>query len=106
MTTDCRNTDGDPAEEMLAQAEELIWKLLDDNLTEEDVPHLEQMLRQHGSVRDLYHDCVQLHADLAGHFAKIPKLEIAELIETLDSPVLGALGDALPEIDAGPPVID
>jgi len=105
MTTDNQDSFGS-ADELLAQAEELIWSLLDDNLPKDGVLRLEEMIKQHGNVRELYLDCVQLHADLTGHFAEAAKLNIPELS---DSPVLRSLGDAMPGVagvDAGPPVTD
>ncbi len=108
MTADNQDSHGS-ADQLLAQAEELIWSLLDDNLPEDGVLHLEGMIKQHDNVRDLYLDCVQLHADLAGHFAQVPKLNIPELSDSPDSPdspVLGSLSNATPGIDAGPPVTD
>ena len=77
-----------------------------DNLSENSALRLEEMIKQHDNVRDLYLDCVQLHADLTGHFAQDPKLNIPELSSSSDSPVLGSLGDAVPGVDSGPPVAD
>ncbi len=102
MTADNQDSHGS-ADQILAQAEELIWSLLDDNLPEDDVPRLEEMIKEHENVRELYLDCVQLHTDLTGHYAGAAKLNIPELP---GSPVLGSLGDAMPNVDTGPPVTD
>lgn len=91
----------DSSEELLEQAEEMIWNLLDDNLPESDAVQLETLIKEHDQIRELYLDCVQLHADLTGHFAKSPKLNLPP---TPSTPVLGSLGDALKGFDAGPPV--
>jgi hypothetical protein len=91
------------SEQLLEQAEEMIWNLLDDNLPEGEVKALESMLQEHEQVRELYLDCVQLHSDLAGHFGKTPKLDFPG---APSSPVLGSLGDTMRGIDAGPPVVD
>ena len=108
MTADNQDADGS-SDQLLAQAEKLIWSLLDHNLPEDDVPRLEKMIKQHDNVRQLYLDCVQLHADLTGHFSKHPQLNIPELLSASDppdSPVLGSLGEAMPGVDASPPVTD
>lgn len=105
MTADNQGSHS-PTDELLAQAEEMIWSLLDDNLPEADVPRLEEMIEKHESVRNLYLDCIQLHTDLTEHYAKVPKLNIPGLPGSTNSPVLGSLGDAVPGIDVGPPVTD
>lgn len=101
MTADNRGS----SEHLLEQAEEMIWNLLDDNLPEGEVKVLESMIQEHDQVRELYLDCVQLHADLSGHFGKSPKIDLPGSPST---PVLGSLGDInfMPGIDTGPPVAD
>jgi hypothetical protein len=105
MTSDKQNS-RNATDELLAQAEEMIWSLLDDNLPEADVPRLEKMIKDNGNVRNRYLECVQLHADLSGHFGGGAELSIPELPASSNSPVLGSLGDALPGVDTGPPVTD
>jgi hypothetical protein len=105
MTADNQNS-LNATDELLAQAEEMIWSLLDDNLPEADVPRLEKMFKDNGNVRNRYLECVQLHADLLGHFGRAAKSGIPELPASSDSPVLGSLGDAVPGVEAGPPVTD
>ena len=56
-------------EDLLSEAETLIWALLDDQLEEVDVARLEQLLTSHESVRRRYAECVQLHVDLTEHFS-------------------------------------
>ncbi len=91
------------SEQLLEQAEEMIWNLLDDNLPEGDVQLLETMIQEHDQVRELYVDCVRLHTDLSEHFGKTPQLELPG---APNSPVLGSLGDTMRGLDAGPPVAD
>ena len=92
-----------PSAELLEKAEQLIWNLLDDRLPAEDVPQLQTMIKEHDHVRQLYLDCVQIHTELVGHFAKEPKLELPDLPSP---PILGSLGDSLPGVDPGPAVTD
>lgn len=103
MTADNQDFSGS-ADQLLAQAEKLIWSLLDDTLPADDVQRLEEMIHKHDQVRDLYLDCVHLHADLAGHFARAGKANTAGPPVLPESPVLGSLGDVVPGMDAGPPV--
>jgi hypothetical protein len=105
MTADNQNLH-DSNDELLAQAEEMTWSLLDDNLSPAEVPRLEKMIEDNGEVRARYLECVQLHADLTGHFAGDAELNAPNLPASTDSPVLGSLGDAAPGVDAGPPVTD
>jgi hypothetical protein len=89
------------SEQLLEQAEEMIWNLLDENLPESDVAYLETLIKENDQVRSLYLDCVQLHADLSGHFGKLPQGEAPSAPST---PVLGSLGDVMRGFDTGPPV--
>ena len=92
-----------PSVDMLDKAERLIWQLLDDNLPEEDADELQTMIKENDFVRKLYLECVQIHTELLGHFAKKPKIDIPELSKP---PVLGSLGDSLPGVDTGPAVAE
>ncbi len=57
-----------PADELIDQAEEMIWRLLDDNLAGADFERLEQMLFELEPVRRRYLECVQFHVDLHNMF--------------------------------------
>jgi anti-sigma factor RsiW len=96
----------DSNDELLIQAEEMIWSLLDDNLPPAEAPRLEKMIEENGEVRARYLECVQLHADLTGHFATDTELKVPKLPASSDPPVLGSLGDIAPGVDAGPPVAE
>ena len=73
---------------MLEKAESLIWLLLDEQITEDDVRQLEQMMQEHEAVRRRYLECAGLHADLHQMLGKQP-----ELPPEIKSPVLGSLAD-------------
>ena len=61
----------DDSHEIMDRAEQLIWRLLDDQISDTGVLELEELLTQHQSVRQRYLSCVALHADLTGHFRAI-----------------------------------
>jgi anti-sigma factor RsiW len=58
-----------PADQMLAEAERLIWALLDDSLDEAEATQLTALMEENAAVRARYVECVQLHVDLSSHFA-------------------------------------
>jgi hypothetical protein len=57
-------------EQLLNEAESLIWAMLDDHIEDADLSRLTTMLEGHGDVRARYIDCVQLHVDLNEHFSR------------------------------------
>ncbi|MBD15131.1 MAG: hypothetical protein CMJ72_08190 [Planctomycetaceae bacterium] len=59
------------------------------------------MILDHEDVRKRYLECVQLHTDLTQHF-KVPPTE--DNTGSVQSPVLGFLGDNQPKSDSWPPV--
>ena len=91
-------------EELLDQAEALIWALLDDQIEPSDLKRLESLMREHQQVRERYINCVQMHVDLQQHF------DTADMPPKTDkfsgSPVLGSLGELRPGTDTWPPVSD
>lgn len=58
------------SDQFLDEAEQLIWSLLDDQLSEEGVLKLESLIREHISVREAYLNCISLHAELNDYFGK------------------------------------
>ena len=92
-----------PTEELMGRAEQLIWSLLDENISQDDKSELETMLQDHEAVKELYLNCVQLHTELLEHYGSLPK---AKLDNLPNSPVLGSLGDAMPGVDPGSPITD
>jgi len=51
-------------EELLNEVQELVWALIDDQATVEQVRRLEQLLLENEEARRTYITCMQLHADL------------------------------------------
>ena len=58
----------DVSSEIMVRAEHLIWRLLDDQISDDGTQELEELLNRHQSVRQRYLSCVALHSDLTGHF--------------------------------------
>ena len=54
--------------QLLEEAERLIWALLDEQINESDIKHLESLIQENQAVRNRYLQCVQIHADLYSHF--------------------------------------
>lgn len=75
------------SEQLLDEAEALIWGLLDENIDAASIQRLEKLLAN-AEVRQRYVQCVELHADLQDLFSE-PK-------EKPKSPVLGSLSDIFP----------
>jgi len=50
------------------EVQELVWALVDDHATDEQVRRLEQMLLNSGEAREIYIKCMKLHADLHTFF--------------------------------------
>ncbi len=90
-------------DELIDEAEQLIWALLDDRLEKADTVRLETLLKESEQVRDCYLECVQIHADLKGHFASD---QPAPLNDPPPSPVLGSLGELRPDSGTLPPVLE
>ena len=65
-------------DQLLDRAEQLIWNLLDDDLSEEAVFELESIFREQPSVREVYINCVQLHVTLAEHAGRASKIAFPE----------------------------
>jgi len=75
---------------LLDRAEKLIWSLLDDQITEEDVKRLEELIQKNDCVRFRYLECVQIHADLFAHYKAGPAAP-TPVQSPVQSPVLGTL---------------
>ncbi|MEN6452573.1 MAG: hypothetical protein ABFC96_18945 [Thermoguttaceae bacterium] len=57
------------------EVQELVWALVDDAATDEQVRRLEELLLENQEARQIYVTCMQMHADLQCLLgAKPPKL--------------------------------
>jgi len=93
MSADNQNS-LDNTQQLLDEAEALIWGLLDENIDAASTERLEKLLA-HNEVRQRYVQCVELHSDLQHLFND--KQEKQQ--ETPPkSPVLGSLSDSFPPI--------
>ncbi len=83
-------------DDRLAEAQELIWSLLDDQISDPDFRRLETMLQEDESIRQLYVQCVQIHVDLQSWFGeKMPAATPPATGLTFDLPLAGSGDTAL-----------
>ena len=86
--------DANCSDDRLTKAQDLIWALLDDQISDADFQSLETLLRHDEEIRQLYVQCVQIHVDLYSCCAG--KSEASYTLPTLgaslDLPTVG--GDA------------
>ena len=79
------------------ETQNLIWALLDEQISESDFQRLESMIREDEQVRQLYVQCVQIHVDLQQWFAEDPP--------SASGRALGAPLD-LPQLNGDSSVVD
>jgi hypothetical protein len=72
--------------------ENLVWAMLDEQISEQDFRLLDETLRDDEQARQLYLQCVQLHVDLANFYATKEKTPAR-------STVAPPLSISLPTID-------
>lgn len=77
-------------QQLLDEAEALIWGLLDENIDAADSQRLEKLMGNE-EVRNRYLQCVELHCDLRALFDE--KQDTTTDKTKPQSPVLGSLGD-------------
>ena len=104
MTSEDQNPNElSPAEQMLDEAENLIWALLDDHLEDADSARLTQLMETQPAVRARYVECVQLHVDLSMHYSD----RAAGAGPAGGTPVLpNLLPDGMPGVESLPRVTD
>lgn len=51
--------------------ESLTWKLLDENISEDEVRELERLMREDPACLEHYVNALQLHLDLQDHFSSM-----------------------------------
>ncbi len=85
MNTD-KNSLGQEDDQLLDEAEKLIWALLDERLEDADTKRLEELLQENERVRSRYLQISQMHANLYEHYGQGTQ-------STEKSPVLAFLGD-------------
>jgi hypothetical protein len=80
------NSLGQADDQLLDDAEKLIWALLDEQIKAGDAERLESLIKENEQVRDRYLKCSQVHADLYSHYQMGTPAE-----GKVQSPVLGTL---------------
>jgi hypothetical protein len=94
-------------QQLLDEAEALIWGLLDENIDAADSERLEKLMGS-DEVRKRYMQCVELHSDLQTLFDE--KRDTATDTKKPQSPVLGSLGSpgsvypGFPGVNVTPPM--
>ncbi len=76
-------------EGQLDNTQELVWALLDDQISDANFAELEERLLADKAARETYIHCVQMHADLTTHFSE-------KAGQQTGTPVLGFLGEGNP----------
>lgn len=92
--------DHDSEVTVLERVQELTWALLDEQIDDDEAKLLDNLLLSDDLARKRYVECVQLHCDLIGHFAK-PAVNAAG--SASGSPVLGFLSTGMPPMEAHVP---
>ncbi len=84
-------------DQLMDEAEKLIWAFLDDQIEEADAKHLEELIKKNEQVRCRYLNLVQIHASLYEDYSmrKQPGTQ---------SPVLSFLSDFSASEDAPSPL--
>ena len=52
------------AENLAAEVQEIVWALVDDHVTDEQIGRLEKLIAESDEARGTYVRCMQMHADL------------------------------------------
>ncbi len=62
--------------ELSDEVQELVWALIDEQATDDQIEHLEELLLENKDARQVYVMCMQMHADLhyllGGYRNKLP----------------------------------
>ena len=96
--------------ERLADFEQLVWALLDEQITDEEFRRLEQLIVSDDQARATYLQCVQMHVDLSDYYAKNQSAQSdsqddeSQASGPQRSPVLGFLGQGMPTMPIMPPM--
>lgn len=59
----------DDTQQLMEEVQQLVWAMVDDAATEEQVRRLEKLVTEHSAARRVYVDCMALHAELHCMFA-------------------------------------
>ncbi len=98
-------------DDLINEVQELVWALVDDQATDQQVRRLEELLLENQQARQVYVQCMQMHADL--HYmlsGKQPRLPIplqkkaAQPVEAKSRPPLPTV--ELPPAPASVPLFD
>jgi hypothetical protein len=85
---------------LLDEVEKLSWAWLDEQIDDAELERLEHLLATHAEARERHLCCVQMHLNLAEHFAVEPSDATNAANGIL--PVLGFLGEPIPPVNMPP----
>ena len=101
QSDDAGQTTGPDA--LVEEIEQLVWKLLDDQISISGLQRLEKVIREDPVARATYLDCVRMHVDLTEMFAQSAEAEGCPPTKS-PSPILTLLGEIPDEFGAAPPL--
>ena len=78
MNTNARSHD--KYDQLLDDAEKLIWALLDDRIEADDAVRIEKLLKESEQVRSRYRRCAEVHANLYEQYGKRPRADATALV--------------------------
>jgi anti-sigma factor RsiW len=99
------NATSDRPDERLADFEQLVWAMLDEQISDDDRNRLQQLIESDELARATYIECVQMHVDLQNHFAADAKEDRGSNespATAAKSPVLGFLNQGAPAMPLMP----
>jgi hypothetical protein len=62
--------DSDQVQLVKERVKELTWALVDEQISDDELPLLENLLLSDGLARSAYVECMQMHSDLLTHFSR------------------------------------
>lgn len=102
-TSDRIAAGSDPQDDAVAEeVHELVWAMIDDRITAEQIERLDQLVIRDPRARAAYTQCMHLHADLWSLFASPPDTEIGNAPQPVPPLVTGSLSG----LEMRPPVPD
>jgi len=78
-------------EDLRAEVQELVWTLVNEQATPEQISRLEELLANHEEARQAYVMCIQMHADLQCLFNEDLRNLIPSLKNPESSPLFGKI---------------
>jgi hypothetical protein len=90
------------ADDVSSEVQDLVWALVDEQATADQIRRLEAVLLEDGEARRVYVTCMQMHADLHYLLGGMPRL--AKILEKAIEEERKGASAALPIVDR-PPIV-